>query len=341
MILRRKGKGSKIRYGVRIDRYGRQKWIGTYDTLAEARQAEARARVEVKGRTRMTADAWVDFWLEGYREKVKDSSYDTAEVALRGFKADFRGIPLAAIDPISAEEWARENKWRVPTVVNLMNAATKKRLIEFNPFAGLGHKGEGRKRITPLTVDEVARLAACADQVHGPKMKALVLFLAYTGMRPGEVFALEWPDIDFTASRIHVERRVYRGRLDLPKSNRTRVILLTDEAREALLELPRDGRWIFTGKRDGRLSQSLMTWYWAPIVARFDRKVDPYELRHFAAHYLYVTRGFKSRLVAAQLGHDGPELIEKLYGHGDVGAIEELEREYHSNVVPLRRLQSE
>jgi hypothetical protein len=38
----------------------------------------------------------------------------------------------------------------------------------------------------------------------------------------GELFALEWGDIDFEAMRVDVKRRVYKGRLDLPKSNRPR-----------------------------------------------------------------------------------------------------------------------
>jgi integrase len=32
-------------------------------------------------------------------------------------------------------------------------------------------------------------------------MRALLIFAAYSGMRPGELFALEWPDIDFDAMR--------------------------------------------------------------------------------------------------------------------------------------------
>jgi hypothetical protein len=63
--------------------------------------------------------------------------------------------------------------------------------------------------------------------------------------------------------------------------------------------------------------------------------VDPHELRHFAGHHLYVTMGQPSRVVRAQLG-DTPRMIEDLYGHGDVGALEEIDRAIGANVVPLR-----
>jgi integrase len=82
-------------------------------------------------------------------------------------------------------------------------------------------------------------------------MKALLVFAAYSGMRPGELFALEWPDIDFGAMRIHVNRRVYKGRVGLPKSNKVRTIALTPPARAAR----QDGQLVFLAKRGGRLSQ--------------------------------------------------------------------------------------
>jgi hypothetical protein len=59
MIISRKTKAGKNRYGVRIDRAGKQDWIGTFATIAEARQAEAKARLERKT-TRMS---WC--WMSG------------------------------------------------------------------------------------------------------------------------------------------------------------------------------------------------------------------------------------------------------------------------------------
>ncbi len=53
-------------------------------------------------------------------------------------------------------------------------------------------------------------------------------------------------------------------------------------------------------------------------------------------HLLYVRMGLPSRVVGAQLG-DTPHMIEDLYGHGDVGALEEIDRAIGANVVPLRQ----
>jgi len=47
-----------------------------------------------------------------------------------------------------------------------------------------------------------------------------------------------------------------------------------------------------------------------------------------------------SRVVGAQLG-DTPRMIEDLYGHGDVGALDEIDRAIGDNVVTLRRASGE
>jgi integrase len=90
-------------------------------------------------------------------------------------------------------------------------------------------------------------------------MRNLITFAAFTGMRPGEIFALEWGDVNMEAIRIDVRRRVYRGNLDLPKSNKPRRIALTPPARDALLGQPHIGPLVFTGNRGGRLSQPTLS----------------------------------------------------------------------------------
>lgn len=336
MILKRKTSKGKVRYGVRVDRAGEQVWIGTFATLGEARTAEAKARTGAP-RSRITCDVYADHWLAGYTARRKSSSADTAESALRKFKADWKGIPLAAVTRMEAENWARKNQWRVPTVVTMFNAAVDAELIPRNYFAGLSHKGRGRRDNTPLTVVEVERLAAIAQRLHGPHMRAFVVFAAYSALRVGEMFGLQWPDIDWERNRITVARRVYRGSLDLPKSNRPRLVSLTPPAREALAGLDPSTEWVFLNKHGNRLSQSALSYSWSAITAAFGRSVDPHELKHFCGHYLYVTLGLPDRVVAEQLGHsDGGKLVRELYGHGNVGALEEIDAAF-ANVVPIER----
>ena len=156
-------------------------------------------------------------------------------------------------------------------VVTLLNAAVDQELIAKNPFRGVGHRTRGRRDEHPPTPAEFDRLldgcAALGD--YAPQMQALLIFGAYTGMRPGELFALEWSDIDFKANRVHVQRRLYRGSLDVPKSNKTRTIALPPPARDVLLRQPtRSGDLVFLSKTGRRLSQPVVSGYWGQVLAR-------------------------------------------------------------------------
>lgn len=330
-VIRRKTRAGKVRYGVKVGE--NQTWVGTFDTRREAKKAEARA---MEGRPRsMSCEKWAEHWLEEYAAQNKDSSYDTARSALKAFTKDFRGIPLDKVDRVRAERWARENRWRVPVVVSLMNAAVEAELVSRNVFKGLSNKGHGRKHVKPLTEADVERLAQIAENLHG--QGAFIRFAAYSALRVGELFALEWEDIDWQSKRIMVSKRLYRGKLDLPKGNRVRKASLTPPAREALLALDRSTPTVFRSKTGHRLSQSTLAYYWQGITAKFGRDIDPHELKHFAGYYLHVVLNLPDRVVAAQLGHtDGGKLVRELYGHGEVGALDEIDKAFE-NVVPLRR----
>ena len=330
-MIKKRGKG----YGVRIYRGGgRWEWIGTYPTRRDARAAEAGAMsVNEAGARPQTVGEYAETWLVGYEQRVKRSTYDRASVAVRRVTAhELANVPIDSVPLAVADSFVAAHAASVQTAVTIFNHAIARGACRVNPFRGLSRKGPGRKHLLPLTVDEVSALAEAAREAHAEPfcqtMRALVIFGAYSGIRPGELHALEWRDVDRAAHRVTVRRRLYQGRIDLPKANRVREIVLLPEATDALDALPRHREGlVFRAKRGGRITEPLMSSsYWPPVRALFGRPVDFYELRHFCGHHLYVTMGLPARVVAAQLGHSSPRLVEDLYGHGDVGALDEIDR---------------
>jgi integrase len=348
-------------YGVRIYRDKGYEWIGTRPTLRAARELEREALARGREPKGPTCDRFATRWLKTL--SVKDSTLDSYTTALVGFKRDFAGRPLGSVTVDEAHDWAVANPWRLPVVRALFETARRRRTIAHNPFANLRlPQSRGRKDKPPLTETQVADLATVARRVHGwddygPVMAAFVVFTAYTGMRPGEVYALDWADLDVPAQEVHVRRRVYQGKVDLPKGNRARTIALAPEARRALAWLP----WppeglVFRSKRDRMLSHGTMNQsprkatatrpaegggYWTQIENAWGSKVDIAELRHFCGHLLYVRRDQPARLVAVQLGHRTPSLVETRYGHFEVGALEGLKEAFSAPVgapEPVRRV---
>jgi len=343
-IRRHTAKSGRTSYGVRINRgAGREQWVGSFPTEKQAKIAEAEALANGLVITNaITCADWAARFLARYQRERKDSSYDTARAGLKRFLAEFGDRPLDSITRLEAIDWAeRVPRSRIPVVVTLMNAALDAELVDRNPFRGLQRATRGRSDAAPPTVEELDRIVqACA--VHGsyaPQMRALVLFAAYTGMRPGELFALEHDDVDRRAMRIDVRRRLYRGRVDLPKSNKPRRIALTPPALEALELLPRRAGLVFTGKQGKRLSQPTLSGYWGKVLARAGLDFDFYlATKHWAVHHLHVDHGLPPRVIAEQMGWElaGTLKLLRVYGHGDVGALEEIDRAFGANVRPLR-----
>lgn len=74
------------------------------------------------------------------------------------------------------------------------------------PFANLRlEQSRGRKDLIALTVEQLDELGEAALRVHGefgPVFRAMILFSAYVGLRPGELFALERSDVGWDEVRI-------------------------------------------------------------------------------------------------------------------------------------------
>ena len=162
-----------------------------------------------------------------------------------------------AISREEAKAWAwGEGRWDEPApdaciqaVCSLYNYAMEEDdiPIERNPFRKLARRSRGRADEPPPTEAEFHKLLNAARSLgdYGQVVASMLLFSAFTLMRPGELFPLEWPDLDFSQMRIAKERRLFRQSLDVPKTGK-KVIALTPPARDALLGLDRSTRYVFT-----------------------------------------------------------------------------------------------
>jgi integrase len=212
-----------------------------------------------------------------------------------------------------------------------------------NPFSNLRlEQSRGRKDLIALTADELAELGEKALDVHGEfgaTFRAMIVFAAYVGLRPGELFALERGDVgrDEITIRQNLDGT---GTIKAPKNGRERIVVLPPRARTALADVPvrLDAAWQFVTPRGRRFSKSSLYYYWNPVRAAFGRPgMDFYELRHFCATHL-LELGVSHADVAIQLGHtDGGALVMSTYGHpSENAARERLKRAFYENVRPMR-----
>jgi integrase len=350
-VTKKKQWAGRIYLGRDPDGKQRFEWVGRYDTRRERNEAVAQRRTELRlgDRPRLPAcDEYVDRYLAEYQRRHKTSSYLTQRERLKRFQQDFAGRPLD-IDRQEAKDWANRVPANcVPPVVTLYNHAIDDDDLPIarNPFRKLATRGKGRSETPPPTETEFARLLeACgALREYAPMMRALTRFAAYTLMRPGELYELEWADIDFDQMRIRKARRVYRGQVDEPKTG-PKLIALTPPARDAILGLPRTSRLVFTAKRGGRISQSSLSLAWAQVLAAAGLDFDFYHAtKHYGVHYMWARLGMSRRAIATQAGWS-VQTVDKMlavYGHADVGALEEIDAAFETaTVAPLRAVNKE
>lgn len=335
-------------YGVSVyDRaLKRKRWVGTFATKAEAREEERQASRRRGVGGRITCGEFASLWLDDY-PRAAGATRRTYGYGLKTFAKEFAHLRLAEMDRLAARAWAlRSPQSNVRVVRAMFNDAINDGLHPGpNPFANLRlEQSRGRKDLVALTRDELDELAETPLRVHGdfgPVFRAMILFSAYVGLRPGEMFALERADVG--RDEVRIRRNLDgTGVIKAPKNGRERVVVLPPPAREALSAVPArlDVPLLFVTPRSHRFSKSSLHYYWNPVRAAFGRPgMDYYELRHFCATHL-LELGVSHADVAVQLGHtDGGALVMSTYGHpSEDAARERLKRAYVDAVVPLRSI---
>lgn len=330
VVKRRRSNGS-IAYGVQAFRDGEHVWVGTRDTMREAKQLE---REELSRKTthgRETVAQFVDRYVSDFNyggDRWAEDSEQNLRYALKRFAQDFGTVKLARFPTREALPWASRQPESVVRAVRAMfNDAVRSELAPSNPFAGLGlERSRGRADIVALTEEELnllAELALARCGAFSETMHAFVLFQGYVGCRPKETSKLRRRDIDFDNGTVYVSPS---------KNGKARTILLPPQPTRALLRLPED-EWLFVTPQGSKLTKTNITYWWNKCRGSFEEKLDPrraaelrdarprggdiqlYELRHTAATIL-LERGVTPEDVAWQLGHtDGGTLVRTLYGH--------------------------
>ena len=335
-----KGRG---RYLGRIMIDGRYAFLGYYcskrerTAAQEAKRRELAAAIEQAAKPKsetITCAEWCDRYLAKVEREQKASSLGTARQALKRFREEFSDRPIGSIEDVEAEDWIHAvPPSSVPQVVTCMNYAVKMRVIPHNPFRGKSKRGRGRADTPPPTVKQLEALLDACDVLgdYAPQMRALIVFAAYTGMRPGELYELRWSDIDLASNRITVSRRLYRGAVGTPKSNKPKTIALPPPARDVLLRQPtRTSELVFVSMRGKQLAAASVSQYWALVKARAGLDFDFYlATKHYGVHLLYRL-GLSKRAIAAQCGWSEKAVDDllRIYGHNDLVALAEVDALY-------------
>jgi integrase len=235
---------------------------GLTRTQAEAKLREKRAEIQItpraSGERLDVAQVGRRYRLHIERKGRKRSTVQNVESEVRVHLAPF--FAGRAMDAITTEDvidlvlLLEDSKELAPKTIRnivatlsaLFNYAMQRRCATANPCTGVElpavpESGE----IRFLTLDEVDRLVEHARPGEFQALdRAIFLTAAMTGLRKGELLALRWKDVDWTAGRIRVRQNYVRGEFGTPKSKRSsRSVPMADEVAGELDRLCTQSRW--------------------------------------------------------------------------------------------------
>ncbi len=250
----------------------------------------------------------------------KHSAQNSKRITLRTHLVPFFGrMKLAEITSLHIEQFkaAKLEAGLAPQTVNNHLTILGKCLRCAAEWGELPQVPKIKKLKTPpqkfdfLSREESERLLRAIDD---PLWYALILLALRTGLRVGELMALEWSDIDFDRHLLCLRKAIVQGVISSPKNNRVRYIPLTPQVCDALKAIQKPSGFLTHDKR-GRL----LTYYklkktlQSLCVAAGLRPVTWHKLRHSFASHL-VASGVSLKATQELLGHSTIDMTLR-YAH--------------------------
>ena len=292
----------------------------------------------------MTFGEWMDFWYQNYsKPKLRPTTQMGYENAIYKHIVPVLGkIPLSELSTNDIQQfYARLKKegrliriklygegvsdrtvWACHTRIRTaLDRAVQDGLIRTNPAADCKLPPQNTKEMQILTREEMQRFLIQAKEEG--YFELFFLELA-TGLRRGEVLALQWNDLNFDTGELRVERQVYRANGELvvsaPKTKAAlRTIVLPPSLVEVLREYRRqvDSRWMFPSpaKEDSPLDPAACRKRLQTILKHAGcKQVRFHDLRH-----LFVTTALESgmdvKTLSAIIGHVSAKTTLNTYTH--------------------------
>jgi integrase len=248
-------------------------------------------------------------------------------------KDHFKGMLLTEITRAHVKryrDWLVRNKTSHKTINNRLGLlssvfkdAMDAKLVAENPAKGLFLKVK-KVQIEPFTPKEVKLILENIDK-HHPHMTLYFAIGFFTGMRTGEILALNKEDFDLKNHRIKVSKTITVGKYkDSTKTGEDRFVDITEaldpyiEKHFKLMETQERNPYgyLFVNQYQKRIMEctTMAEWYWRPALKRLEINYrQPYHMRHtFACQN--IAAGEDLNWIKDMLGHETLEMLLRTYG---------------------------
>ena len=262
-------------------------------------------------------------------EKITKASAEKISAALgKPFKEIFElvyekgGLSSATVSHIRA------------TMSAIMRTAVKKGLLEKNPVVNTTPPKPDNKKKLFLDAGQCKQLLDIFENIENRQLRVMINTLLFTGLRSGELLALQWRDINFDEGTIVVNKTLLRlvgeYRLSEPKTKSSERIINAQPEVFALLKAHRawqaerrlafGAAWeqpeqVFTNATGGFYNGVTLNQQFKKILRKNNMPdLHIHDLRHATASLL-INAGLPVRVIADHLGHRSTQTTENVYAH--------------------------
>lgn len=178
----------------------------------------------------MKYNQWLDIWLENYvKPTSKTKTYSAyKQIVEKRLKPRLGEYEVSEISPVSLQRYITDllqngneitgaglSANTVNGIISVIQHSLKIACLTGETKEYIAGKIKrpkiNEKKVSCFTVAEQKKIECAVLSDKRPKMFGVVLCL-YTGLRIGELLALKWENIDFSAGTLSVEKTVHDGK---------------------------------------------------------------------------------------------------------------------------------
>jgi integrase len=286
---------------------------------------------------RLTVAEYLARWLESTaRPRIQPKTHLRYEQLIRlRICPHIGGVKLGKLMPLHIEQLfstleregvSARGRQMVGTMLHTaMRDAARLRLIAFNPARDIAKPRPAKKKMQVYDAGQTAAFLAAAEK---DRLYAMYVLAVDSGMRQGELFALQWPDIDFDTGSVQVQRSLeeINGHLRVKEtksaSGRRRIDLSAftlaalHEHRKRMLAEGNAGGPVFCDHQGGYLRKGnvLRRSFWPALDRAGLPRIRFHDLRHTCATLLLLS-DVNVKVVSERLGHADIQLTLTTYTH--------------------------
>lgn len=260
----------------------------------------------------------LDLFME-YLKEQRHASQNTVSSYLRDVQQfaqsmEWRGVDLLEVTRQNVVDYVKELNQKGRSAATITRYLASIRLFyqymeslgycEENPVQKIGHEKVQRKLPQVLSVQEMDQLLGqlvCCDQ-KSCRDCALVMLMCITGLRVGELVALDVSDVDLDAATVRCRSEKGERLVDI-SGGLEQITRYITSARTKLVDDPQETALLVNLNGERMTRQGV----WKILKqyqdkAGIQREISPHLLRHSVAVHL-LEQGLDVRQVQQQLGH--------------------------------------